>query len=652
MAAQVKLTVVIVNYNVRYFLEQCLKSVEQAGQALKETYGNDALEVFVVDNHSVDDSMRMCRELFPWVIRRELTENIGFSRANNLAIEESKAEFVLLLNPDTVVERETFTSTLAFMEANSDCGGLGVRMVDGSGRFLPESKRGLPTPEVAFYKMAGLSKLFPASRRFGKYHLGYLSAHETHEIDVLSGAFMLLRKTTLDQVGLLDETFFMYGEDIDLSYRIQLGGWKNYYFPGTTIIHYKGESTKKRSVNYVVVFYKAMVIFAEKHFSQGNAGLFRLLINAAIVFRAFLALLRRAADQIWLPALDLTVFMGGFISFTQIWAYAVRYADGGQYPDLVNTLVAPAVSLVFVAMLGLNGAYKKPFRWIPWLQGGGYGLLLVLMLYGLLPEDLRFGRALVLLGGGLAFGTLTLLRGILGGFFPNSPLGLVGKKSKQVLLFGSQEEEQRILPLLSASGQKISYAGRLDPTGTTTHLGRLEDAEELIEIKKIDEVIFCAANMEAADIIGKMTAWESKQLEYKIAPPNSAFIIGSQSINSPGEWYLEQISTLANGSVRRRKRLFDIAICFLLPLIWLLIPGRGAKQKWFGYWWKVLSGKMTWVGYAPSHSVEGLPSLAPAVIWPGGSGILPSDEYAKDLNVIYARNHSLSYDWKVFMDAW
>ena len=326
-----------------------------------------------------------------------MTQNLGFSKGNNLAIREAKGQYVLLLNPDTVVERETFTPTISFMEENPDCGGLGVRMVDGSGRFLPESKRGLPTPEVAFYKMVGLSKLFPNSRKFGKYHLGYLSAHEIHEVDVLSGAFMLLRRKALDQVGLLDETFFMYGEDIDLSYRMQLGGWKNFYFPGTTIIHYKGESTKKRSVNYVVVFYKAMVIFAEKHFTRGNAGVFRFLINTAIVFRAFLALLRRAAEQIWLPAMDFMLFLSGFIAFTGIWAYWVRYADGGHYPDLVNKAVAPGVSLIFVLIMNLNGAYKKPFRWTRWLRGGGYGILLILLLYGLLPEDLRFGRGLILL---------------------------------------------------------------------------------------------------------------------------------------------------------------------------------------------------------------------------------------------------------------
>ena len=158
--------------------------------------------------------------------------------------------------------------------------------------------------------------------------------------------------------------------------------------------------------------------------------------------------------------------------------------------------------------------------------------------------------------------------------------------------------------------------------------------------------------MEAATIIGKMTAWESRQLEFKIAPANSAFIIGSQSINSPGEWYLEQISTLANASVRRQKRAFDLGVCLLLPILYLAGPGRGAKSKLFAHWWLVLVGKMTWVGYAPAKSNVGLPPLAPAVVWPGGMGASPSEEYAKELNVMYARNHSLSYDWKVFLDSW
>ncbi|MCD4730876.1 MAG: glycosyltransferase family 2 protein, partial [Bacteroidales bacterium] len=208
-----KLSIVIVNYNVKYFLEQCLHSVRKAITSI------DA-EVFVVDNNSVDGSVEMLNQKFPDVKLIANKENAGFSKANNQAINKSSGEYVLLLNPDTVVEDDTFVKITQFMDAHPDAGGLGVKMVDGKGNFLPESKRGLPTPSVAFYKVFGFSKILPRSKIFGKYHLGYLDKDMIHEVDILSGAFMLLRKSVLDKTGLLDETFFMYGEDIDLSYRI------------------------------------------------------------------------------------------------------------------------------------------------------------------------------------------------------------------------------------------------------------------------------------------------------------------------------------------------------------------------------------------------------------------------------------------------
>jgi GT2 family glycosyltransferase len=289
----VKLSVIIVNYNVKYFLEQALHSVRKAVK------GMDA-EVFVVDNNSVDGSCEMVKRKFPEVILIENKDNPGFSKANNQAIRQSKGEYILLLNPDTVVEEDCFEKVTAFMDQTPDAGALGVKMIDGKGHFLPESKRGLPTPQVAFYKMFGLSALFPRSKRFGRYHLGYLDKDETHPVDVLAGAFMLLRKKTLEEIGLLDEDYFMYGEDIDLSYRITKAGYKNYYFPHTTIIHYKGESTKKSSVNYVFVFYRAMIIFAQKHYSQKHARLFSILINAAIYARASIAIVFRFVSSIYM----------------------------------------------------------------------------------------------------------------------------------------------------------------------------------------------------------------------------------------------------------------------------------------------------------------------------------------------------------------
>ncbi|MBT7035082.1 MAG: glycosyltransferase family 2 protein, partial [Lentimicrobiaceae bacterium] len=221
-----KLSIVIVNYNVEYFLDQCLNSVFKA---MKNIDG----EVFVVDNDSIDGSNEMVRKKYPDVKLIANKKNVGFSVANNQAIRISEGEYVLLLNPDTVVEHDTFEKCINFMDKNPDAGGLGVKMLDGSGKFLPESKRGLPTPSTAFYKMFGLSSLFPRSKRFAKYHLGHLDDNSIHKIEILPGAFMLLRKEALDKTGLLDEEFFMYGEDIDLSYRIIKAGYENYYYPET-----------------------------------------------------------------------------------------------------------------------------------------------------------------------------------------------------------------------------------------------------------------------------------------------------------------------------------------------------------------------------------------------------------------------------------
>src|SRR5690606_1426238 len=231
----------------------------------------------------------------------------------------------------------TFEKVINFMDQHPDAGGLGVRMLDGKGKFLPESKRGLPTPMVAFYKIFGVSKLFPKSKKFGQYHLGHLSEFETNEVEILCGAFMLMRAEALEKVGLLDEAFFMYGEDIDLSYRIIKGGYKNYYFPETRIIHYKGESTKKSSVNYVFVFYRAMVIFAEKHFSKKNAKTFSFLINLAIYLRAGLAVLARFIKRITLPMIDFSIIIGGLFALTHRWQI-----EHISFPESVLNIALPS----------------------------------------------------------------------------------------------------------------------------------------------------------------------------------------------------------------------------------------------------------------------------------------------------------------------
>ena len=267
-----KLSVVIVSYNVRPYLEQCLQSVQRALEGIEG-------EVFVVDNHSDDDSVKTVREHYPWVRLMENQENLGFSKANNLAIRQAQGDYVLLLNPDTVVAEDTFQKSLKFMDEHPKAGGAGVMMCYEDGSKAPESRRALPTPWVAALKMMGFTK---------RYYMSHLPWDQPCQIEVVSGAFCLLRHESLKTVGLLDEDFFMYGEDIDLSYRLLKGGWENWYLP-YPIVHYKGRSTQKSDYRYVHIFYQAMLIFFRKHYSH-LSFFFTVPVKIAIYFRATIAL--------------------------------------------------------------------------------------------------------------------------------------------------------------------------------------------------------------------------------------------------------------------------------------------------------------------------------------------------------------------------
>ncbi len=285
-----KLSVIIVNYNVKYFLEHCLCSVQKAVQ-------NIEAEVLVIDNCSSDGSVSYLNPLFPGVRFIKNSENLGFGKANNLCIRLAKGDFVLLLNPDTLLQEDTLQQCLTAFEKDEKTGAIGVRMISGSGRFLKESKRAFPSAAAALYQLTGISALFPTSKVFSNYHLGHLSEHGNHEVDVLCGAFMMIRKTVLNKTGGFDEDFFMYGEDIDLSYRIQKAGYKNLYLATTSIIHFKGESSVKGSPRYVKMFYHAMEVFVKKHYGGTRKAVFVVLLRAGIRMRAAISFISGAITR-------------------------------------------------------------------------------------------------------------------------------------------------------------------------------------------------------------------------------------------------------------------------------------------------------------------------------------------------------------------
>ena len=647
-----KLSIVIVNYNVEHFLEQCLFSVRKA-------IANIEAEVFVVDNNSVDGSLKMLADKFPEVKVIANKDNVGFSRANNQAIRISTGEYVLLLNPDTVVEDDTFTKTIEFMDSHPDAGGLGVKMVDGKGRFLPESKRGLPTPATAFYKMFGLTKLFPHSKRFARYYLGHLDNDEINEVEILAGAFMLMRRETLDKCGLLDETFFMYGEDIDLSYRITLAGYKNYYYPKTRIIHYKGESTKKTSVNYVLVFYKAMEIFVRKHFADKGAKTFSFFINLAIYFKAFLALLSQFFSKAVQPLLDTILGYVGLALIGYFWGNTMVYEGDGTYPITLFAIILPIYLLIWLVTSYFSGGYDKPYKVVPAVGGVFLGSLLILILYALLPESLRFSRALILLGMIWVSAEMSLTRWI--GYLLKRPNFQYGKNAKKrFLVIGSEQETNRVEQLLQSTSIKPDFIGAISPFENQelpdNFLGTLKQVPEIIQIYKINEIIFCSKDISHQLIIDKMEEWQSS-LDYKIAPEDTLSIIGSNSINTRGDLYTIDIKTINTNSNKRKKRLFDLLSSSLGIILWVFLVFIINKPFAFlKNCFKVLSGKYSWIGYCEledSDANRRLPKIKKGIFDPSAnmSRVGLSNEEKEHLNLMYARDYSLSKDINFFFRA-
>lgn len=279
------LSVIIVSYNVRNFLEQCLHSVRRASV-------NIDYEIFVIDNNSTDGSCPMLEAGFPEVRLIKNQVNRGYAAANNQALKMASGKYLLLLNPDTVVNENTLLNCIKFMDSHPDAGATGVRMINGEGKFLPESKRALPTPGTAFFKMSGLAYLFPKSGLFNRYYLGQIDKSATSKAQVIAGAFMFIRAEAVRKTGLLDEDFFMFGEDIDYSFRLLKAGYNNYYYPEAEIVHFKGESTKQENIRAVKYFYRAMSVYVRKHYSEGSMKLLAPFLHAAIFFTGSLALLK------------------------------------------------------------------------------------------------------------------------------------------------------------------------------------------------------------------------------------------------------------------------------------------------------------------------------------------------------------------------
>jgi len=617
-----------------------LYSVQKAVQEL------DA-EVIVVDNASTDGGIDYLRSKFAGVKFICSETNLGFAKACNKGLSHASGQYILFLNPDTLVAEDSFHICIKFFKAHADCGAVGVKMLDGSGKFLKESKRSFPSPSTSFYKLLGLSALFPASKIFSRYHLGHLDKNKDHEVDVLAGAFMMIRKEALDKTGAFDEVFFMYGEDIDLSYRIQKAGYKNYYVSQTGIIHFKGESTKRGSLNYVRMFYNAMSVFVKKHYGSTKAGVFNAFIQLAISIRAFIATGFKLTRWVGLPFIDALFILLSFWLVKEVWTSFIK--PDLVFPDKLLLISFPAFTLVYLITAYYAGLYDRYYRTSGLVRATLIATLVLLALYAMLPEKFRFSRGVVVFGAFLTFILISLLRTVL----------LKAKILKQsietvpepyMLIVAPENEFGSVKNFFDQKKMGDKIIGRVSiekkNLNAVASIDAINSAAKALNAK---EIIFCAGGLSYKEIISRLPEISS-HLRKRFKAYRSESIVGSDNSATSGETFSDETHiNLVRATNRRAKRLTDVitAIFFLITFpIHLVFVKR--PLSFFRNCLQVLSGSRTWIGYLTNYK---LPLLRPGVLgsnglYKNGDGNLPQ-ENLQQLDHWYARNYEPLQDIKI-----
>ncbi len=633
-----KVSVIIVNYNVKYFLEVCLHSVTRAGEGLDT-------EIIVVDNNSYDDSCAMVKEKYPHVTLIENKDNKGFSKANNQGVAVAKGEYILFLNPDTVMPEDFLKKLTGYMDTHKDAGAIGPRIIDGKGQYAPDGKKSFPSLSVAIFKTTGINKIFKKSPYFNKYYAVHIGENETAEVDVLSGCCMMVRKELLGNIGgAFDEDYFMYCEDVDLSYRIQKSGSKNIYFPEATIIHYKGESTRKATLSYVRIFNEALSLFVKKHYSKQSARLFILFINIGIVLRAILGVVKQVLKVLRMPLFDALILIATLWFMKEFWVEQVKSIQ----PIPLNSVLAtfPVYILLWLFSLYMNGAYDQSYRALRVIRGMVIGTILILAYYGLLQPGLRYSRAIIILSGFVGTVIMLGLHELLFrlGIFKFIPYDKLPSKAVIVA-------EESIYHNTANTLRRVHYApevmGRISPAANKEHaLTSIKDMKHFIYAANVNEVIFCVNGLSYMQILEQMELCGPHN-DYKIHISGSPSFVGSNSSHTAGDLYtIDRTYNLSRFAQLRNKRILDIltslAGLLFIPFLFFLVK---RPLKFVANCMNVLTGRNTWVGYtAPITS--NLPEIRKGILPPYNvlEGYQPDEELAIELNINYAQKYTAGLD--------
>ncbi|MBC7555286.1 MAG: glycosyltransferase [Taibaiella sp.] len=634
-----KLSVIIVNYNVKYFLEVCLHSVYRAGAGVD-------MEVIVTDNNSTDGSCAFIREHFPKVILIENADNKGFSKANNQGVAIANGEYILFLNPDTVMPEDFFSKTLAYMDAHPRAGALGPRLIDGKGSFAPDAKKSFPSLSVAIFKTTGINKLFSNSPYFNKYYAVHIGEFETAPVEVLSGCCMLVRRKAMNEAGgPFDEDYFMYCEDVDLSYRIQKSGYENVYFPETNLIHYKGESTRKMTLSYVRIFNEALVTFVKKHYSAGDARLFVLFINIGIALRAVLGTIKRGLKILHMPLFDALILFITLFGIKEFWVDHVK----GMMPIRIESMYAtfPVYILLWLLSLYFNSAYDSPYRALKVMRGMLLGTIAILAYYGLLPPEYRYSRAIIIFTGFAGTGALLGLHEIL---YRMGILKFVpyDKLPKKAVIVADEKEYRQTAGILDKVHYAPELAGRISAeTDGINALSGLPEMKQLLYTTGINEVIFCMNQLSYIEMFDQMECCGTAY-DYKIHIDGSQSFVGSNSSATSGDLYtIDRRYNLSAFAQLRNKRMLDIGFSIFsllfLPFTFFLYknPGKLVTNSL-----AVLAARKTWVGYAKDVELGKLPSLKQGILPPYNilPGYTPPGNVKVNINLTYAQRYTAATD--------
>ena len=638
-----KLSVIIVNYKVKHFLEVCLDSVFKACMGINA-------EVIVVDNWSQDDSIPYLKSRFPLVHFIANTVNLGFGKANNQAVRVAQGEYILFLNPDTIVAEDTFAKCIAYLDAHQGVGALGPRLIDGKGKFAPDAKKSFPTLSVAIFKTLGLHKLFPKNAYLNRYYAAHINEWETAQVEALSGCCMFVRASILPNIGgAFDESFFMYCEDVDLNYRINKGGYLNMYYPEATVLHFKGESTKKLSYQYVKVFNDALITFVKKHYSAANAGLFIGFIKLGIALRGAIGFATNWLKKYKLALVDFIVLFCTLSFLTSFWVEHIKNINVVSSKFINYTY--PAYLLIWMGALYFNGGYNKLYKPMRVVRAMFIGTILCLAYYGLLPADLRYSRALIVLSG-MTGGLLLLAAHELVHRLGIIPLTYAGSISAKAVVFGNTDSYIEI----QQKWKGLSWAPQLcghvqdDPYALALPSAQLK---QLLQATNSNEVVFVNDALSYSQLFEWMRILGPKY-NYKIHISNSNYFIGSNQSELAGDsLQIDPIYALSDPDQLRNKRMIDllisIGVLMSLPILAIL---KFSLDKKVQASLAVLKGKATWVGYCATMKPDPqLPKLVPGIVaaYHYQIDFVPNEALAQQLNKDYALHYHAWTDIKLVL---